>query len=48
MIGALESDARPQSPGEEIANSVSHGVGLVAAFFYLDLLIREHRRALND
>ena len=39
MIGALESDERPQSPGEEIANSVSHGVGLVAALVGVPILI---------
>ena len=39
MIGALESDERPQSPGEEIANSVSHGVGLVAAIVEVTILI---------
>jgi hemolysin III len=39
MIGALESDERPQSPGEEIANSVSHGVGLVAALVAVPILI---------
>jgi len=31
MATALELEERPQSLGEEIANSVSHGVGLVAA-----------------
>jgi hemolysin III len=36
---AIESDGRPQSPGEEIANSVSHGVGLVAAVFVVPILI---------
>jgi hemolysin III len=30
---------RPQSPGEEIANSVSHGVGCVAALIALPTLI---------
>jgi hemolysin III len=39
MIGALESDERPQSPGEKIANSVSHGVGLVAALVAVPILI---------
>ena len=39
MIGAHESDERPQSPGEEIANSVSHGVGLVAALVAVPILI---------
>jgi hemolysin III len=31
MVGVLELEERPQSPGEEIANSVSHGIGLLAA-----------------
>ncbi len=31
MIGVLELQERPQSRGEEIANSVSHGLGLLAA-----------------
>ncbi len=31
MTQVIESEERPQSPGEEIANSVSHGVGLLAA-----------------
>ena len=39
MIGALESDERSQSPGEEIANSVSHGVGLVAVLVAVPILI---------
>lgn len=30
---------RPQSPGEELANSVSHGVGLVAALIAAPVLI---------
>ena len=30
---------RPQSPGEEIANSVSHGVGLVAALVAFPVLV---------
>jgi hemolysin III len=30
---------RPQSPGEEIANSVSHGVGFLAAVAVLPLLV---------
>lgn len=30
---------RPQSPGEEIANSVSHGVGLVAAVAVFPVLV---------
>ena len=39
MDEAIESDERPQSPGEEIANSVSHGVGLVAAVVAVPILI---------
>jgi predicted membrane channel-forming protein YqfA (hemolysin III family) len=39
MNEAIESDERPQSPGEEIANSVSHGVGLVAALVAVPILI---------
>lgn len=31
MDGVLELDERPQTLGEEIANSISHGVGLLAA-----------------
>ena len=36
---ALELQERPQSPGEEIANSVSHGLGLLAALAGLPILI---------
>lgn len=39
MIEALKSDERPQPSGEEIANSVSHGVGLVAALVAVPILI---------
>ena len=39
MNEALESDEHPQSPGEEIANSISHGVGLVAALVAVPILI---------
>ena len=39
MNEAIESDERPQSPGEEIANSASHGVGLVAAVVAVPILI---------
>ena len=35
------SGRRPQSPGEEIANSVSHGVGLAAAVAATPVLIIE-------
>jgi hemolysin III len=39
MNEAIESDERPQSQGEEIANSVSHGVGLVAVVVAVPILI---------
>ncbi|MBT8406921.1 MAG: hemolysin III family protein [Deltaproteobacteria bacterium] len=39
MNEALEPHERPQSPGEEIANSVSHGVGLAAALVAAPILI---------
>jgi hemolysin III len=39
MLGALELDERPQSPGEEIANSVSHGIGLLAALVAFPILV---------
>jgi len=35
----LTTRERPQSPGEEIANSVSHGVGLVVALIAAPVLI---------
>jgi hemolysin III len=35
----LTTRERPQSPGEELANSVSHGVGLVAALIAAPVLI---------
>jgi len=34
-----ELEERPQSPGEEIANSVSHGIGLLAALAAAPVLI---------
>jgi len=40
MIDAVESRGRTQSPGEEIANSVSHGVALLAAIAAAPVLIR--------
>jgi hemolysin III len=39
MAGVLELDERPQSPGEEIANSVSHGIGLLAALAAFPILV---------
>ena len=39
MVGALELEERPQSLGEEIANSVSHGVGLLAALAAFPILV---------
>ncbi|MGH8649285.1 MAG: PAQR family membrane homeostasis protein TrhA, partial [Burkholderiales bacterium] len=39
MVGALELEERPQSPGEEIANSVSHGIGLLAALAAFPILV---------
>jgi hemolysin III len=39
MTKALASRERTQSPGEEIANSVSHGVGLLAAVAAAPVLV---------
>jgi len=39
IVGTLALEERPQSPGEEISNSVSHGVGLVAALAASPVLI---------
>ena len=39
MIDTHASQDRPQSPGEEIANSVSHGIGLLAALTVSPILI---------
>jgi len=39
MKGAPRADERPQSLGEEIANSVSHGLGLLAALVGAPFLI---------
>ena len=39
MLGALELGERPQSLGEEIANSVSHGIGLLAALVAFPILV---------
>ena len=39
MLGALELDERPQSLGEEIANSVSHGIGFLAALVAFPILV---------
>jgi hemolysin III len=38
-VQALESQERPQSRGEEIANSASHGLGLLAALAGVPFLI---------
>ena len=39
MIDGSPIQHRPQSPGEEIANSVSHGIGLLAALVALPVLV---------
>jgi hemolysin III len=39
MAGVLELDERPQSLGEEIANSVSHGIGFLAALVAFPILV---------
>ena len=39
MVGALELEERPQSLGEEIANSVSQGIGLLAALAAFPILV---------
>jgi hemolysin III len=39
MVEALQLDERPQSPGEEIANSVSHGIGLLVALAAFPVLL---------
>ena len=39
MAEALQLEERPQSLGEEIANSVSHGIGLLAALIAVPVLI---------
>ena len=39
MVETLALPKRPQSPGEEIANSVSHGVGLLAALAAIPVLL---------
>ncbi len=39
MAEALKLDERPQSLGEEIANSISHGIGLLAALIAVPVLI---------
>jgi hemolysin III len=39
LAQALELEERPQSPGEEIANSVSHGLGLVATLTAFPILV---------
>jgi hemolysin III len=44
MNGITPAPQRLQSPGEEIANSVSHGVGLVAALVATPILLHAARR----
>jgi len=39
MAGGLELEERPQTLGEEIANSVSHGIGLLAALIAFPILV---------
>ena len=39
MAGVLMLDERPQSRGEEIANSVSHGIGLLSALVAFPILV---------
>jgi len=39
MAGVLELEERPQTLGEEIANSVSHGIGLLAALIAFPILV---------
>lgn len=39
MVETTQGHPRPQSPGEEIANSVSHGLGLLAAGGVIPALI---------
>jgi hemolysin III len=39
MVEVLELDERPQTPGEEIANSISHGLGLLAALAAFPVLV---------
>ena len=39
MVEVLELEERPQSLGEEIANSVSHGIGLLAALAAFPVLL---------
>lgn len=39
MVGVLELQERPQSLGEEIANSVSHGLGVLATLAAFPVLV---------
>lgn len=39
MVEVLELEERPQSLGEEIANSVSHGIGLLAALVAFPVVV---------
>lgn len=41
MSTSLAASLRGQSPGEEIANSISHGIGLIAAIVATPFLIME-------
>jgi len=43
MNGTTPAPERPQSPGEEIANSISHGVGLLAALVATPVLLHAAR-----
>ncbi len=44
MIDTMRGHTRPQSPGEEIANSISHGFGLLAAGCVIPVLIANAAR----
>jgi hemolysin III len=39
VVSVLEPEERPQTLGEEIANSVSHGIGLLAALVAFPVLV---------
>ena len=45
MTEALELTARPQSPGEEIANGISHGIALLAALAAVPFIPKKKPRA---
>jgi hemolysin III len=40
MVAVLEWEERPQSPAEEVANSVSHGIGLLGALAASPILVK--------